>query len=546
MDTNMASTPAPAPAVAGKRRGPRGTGNGAQLRRRFLDALGPVPHADAGALDPAGVDAARVAWRGLAERAGWRPSYQRQALSALVRELEPDLPALAQAIQPGKRARRFRDRVVHTQSSHETRFNVQDCLPLCVRHLPAYSTPYQVLFGLAERLLRHCKSACRHTLQKRLVFLHRLLDHPPSLLREDGPPATAWGRLAAVSGLEWLRRLESLYAAGGHSLAARTLKVHVIHIRALHEQLLGPRTDRDTIPMRTGATHLDPVEPADGGDDDVEGDDGTAAAAAADARPGDPDHAAKVRLLGLLERRLCDGPDAGGPLPAPAPARRWAFLPEEVTAVLDAALTTPERLTILLLVTTGLRLGGLCRLRTTTRAEWGHEIPVDALHTVEKGNRPRTLDLLAPVRICLARYFREYQPRATGCLVFPASRDPTRCSVNPAGMWAKVRTVLHRAGIRGPHAHPHTFRHTYVHMMRHLGVPTDIIARMIGHANLQTTERVYSRFDAQELSSLTAAVPIFGGSVAAAQVTLRERWQAVVARINCPYEFSEREWHGLR
>jgi hypothetical protein len=83
-------------------------------------------------------------------------------------------------------------------------------------------------------------------------------------------------------------------------------------------------------------------------------------------------------------------------------------------------------------------------------------------------------------------------------------------------------------------------------MMRLMGVDSDIIARMVGHSQVQTTERIYGRFDNDELTALTAAVPLFGGSVAAARVTLKEQWKAVIARLNCPYEFSEREWHGLK
>lgn len=527
MDT---AGPSPAP-----RRAPRD--NGPQLRRRFLEALGPPdrwPAPDA-PWTPELVDAARAAWQRLADRGHWSPSYRRRALTSLVRALEGDQPGLARAISPNAKPRRFRDRVVHTESSHETRFYVQDCLPLRVRHQSAQSVAYQVLFGLTERLLKHCRSACRHTLQKRLLFLYRLLRLEPSLLHEGQSVAVAWERLGAVSGLTWLRRLEALYGTRP-AVAPHTLHVHLTLLRLLHEQLLGPRTDGDTLPTTTGPTVLEPLWQGDDEDDDGDPYD--------EAPPiGDPDHHAKLRVLGALRRRL----RPGAALPAaPPPPRQWAFRPDEVLAILDAALTTPERLIVLLLVTTGLRLGGLCRLRTTTRAHWGHEIPVEALHTVEKGNRPRNLVLLAPVRICLARYFREDQRDVTGCLVFPAARDPTQRSLHPTNMWQRIRVVLRRAGLTGPHAHPHTFRHTYVHMMRLMGVPTEIIAKMIGHANLQTTERVYSRFDPHELSSLAAGVPIFGGSVAAAQVSLRERWQEVVTRINCPYEFSEKEWFRLK
>lgn len=151
---------------------------------------------------------------------------------------------------------------------------------------------------------------------------------------------------------------------------------------------------------------------------------------------------------------------------------------------------------------------------------------------------------------------------------------------------------------------PHTFRHSFVHMLRMLGTPTEIIAKMVGHSSIQTTDRVYSRFVSQNQACVlcsamptprrlgplravlrpcmrtcgaASSLPPFHCSVGPSHrrawitpslthrvnhrlhtksldkagakqrrgVDLRDQWKAVVRRINCPYEFSDREWQGL-
>ena len=150
------------------------------------------------------------------------------------------------------------------------------------------------------------------------------------------------------------------------------------------------------------------------------------------------------------------------------------------------------------LLTTGVRIGGLCRMRCVPRAEWGAAFASTALCTVEKGNVPHSLHINATVRprpvfrpksclarILLARWFREHRPPSS-CYVFPSAAKPGT-PVSTSYMWRLIRGVLARAGVSGSHAHPHTFRHTFVHMMTGLGVSADVVARFVGHRSVATT-----------------------------------------------------------
>ena len=133
--------------------------------------------------------------------------------------------------------------------------------------------------------------------------------------------------------------------------------------------------------------------------------------------------------------------------------------------IVDAARTTEERLWVLLFLTTGVRLGGLCRIENHgTRASWARDLDAACLRTIEKGNVPRTLHLNEGTRLMLARWYREYDAVAGSGYLFRSVRRPEQC-VSSSAMWRSMRTVFRRAGLQGAaHAHPHTFRHTFVHI----------------------------------------------------------------------------------
>ena len=115
----------------------------------------------------------------------------------------------------------------------------------------------------------------------------------------------------------------------------------------------------------------------------------------------------------------------------PRPARRgsnhmgvFSFTAKEVRAIVDAAVTPRERVVLLLLLTTGLRLGGLARMRRPCVSPIHHarDVPVEWI-TIEKNHRTRGGPLRrgrpAPIRqihmsdacrILVARFLRGETP----------------------------------------------------------------------------------------------------------------------------------------
>ena len=509
--------------------GPRSIKNAVQLLKLFLHHLPPTGCTQA-AEDGEEVDQqqsrmelARKTWSQISDQRGWSKSYRKKALTNLSRALEVTGEVLlARTLNVQSKPRQ---KTVTTSSSHETRFLLHDCLPVSVRSKPVTSVLYQVFFRLGELMVRHLRSTCRHTLQKKLLFILRIIQtgERPLLITngcEDEDFNAAWERLQNVSAVDWLGRFDLLHA-GGRPLREKTFQMYLTTLRQLHEDILGPRKDNDVIPVANAASAMDI---SDGEEDDE--------------KKMNNDQTQRKQLLSRLKTRLC------GDLSLSAAPPRSSFNPEEVISILDSAVTSKERLIVMLLMTTGLRLGGLCRLRSSVRVEWGAEVPPDALSTVEKGNKMRMPVLVVPVKILLARYFREERPPMSAFL-FPAPTMPEK-AVHQTNMWKTIKDIFRRAKVTGRHAHPHTFRHTYVHMLRLLGVPTDVIAKLVGHSNLQTTEKTYSRFEHDEMAALTASIPLFGSSVALERDSLKERWKTVQRRLLCPYEFSEKEWHRLK
>lgn len=356
-----------------------------------------------------------------------------------------------------------------------------------MRRLAPTSLQYQILHRVVERLIPALRSACRRSLQKRLLFVNKLIFTTPPLLPVDTLPeadlTTAWTKLCAVTGQAWIDRTALAYE-GSPRVGIRFFRSNLFVLRLLYSEVLGPRMADDEIPTLGSTTWMVDL---DHSDSDGNGPDNTPPHTSQQHHNNTPQEAAgiltevedvitteeinrrRAALQGIQARACKTSHHFGSSSSATLfdENRRTAFTPEELEHIVDRSVTTQERLVVLLLATTGLRIGGLCRLQIRNpneRSHWGANIPADALSTVEKGNVHRTLALSSAVRILLARWFREDCPQVSGAFVFPAigrSSSPP-CSTSTANMWAIIRKVLERAGIRGPHAHPHTFRHTFV------------------------------------------------------------------------------------
>ena len=156
---------------------------------------------------------------------------------------------------------------------------------------------------------------------------------------------------------------------------------------------------------------------------------------------------------------------------------------------------------IRLLLLTGCRTGEILKLR------W-QEVDGDTLELEDSKTGPRQV-LLSPE----ARAIIERQPRSGSPWVFPSPVNPTRARVD-LSLWKKVRKL---AGIEDVRLHD--LRHTFASQAAMQGIPLPVVARLLGHAQVQMTLR-YAHVSDRDVE---AAAERIGGVMAGIMDVLRHK-----------------------
>lgn len=230
----------------------------------------------------------------------------------------------------------------------------------------------------------------------------------------------------------------------------------------------------------------------------------------------------------------------------------------EIRRIVVAAETTLERLIVALFISTGLRLGGLCRLQILLPG--GRHLPRHArdvpktLVTIEKGRKQRTVHINSVCRselhfwmwllfaqpnkkkgggstpgiwVLLAQWFCNQkanqgtndthkksdnscqppvgQDASRGSFVFPGRTEGS--PISRSKIWGLCRSLFSKAGVFGAHAHPHTFRHTVVKILFLTGNSFEIISKWIGHSSVTLTAGVYGKLGAADIQNQIQNVP---------------------------------------
>ena len=156
---------------------------------------------------------------------------------------------------------------------------------------------------------------------------------------------------------------------------------------------------------------------------------------------------------------------------------------------------------IRLLLLTGCRAGEMLKLR------W-REVNNDTLELEDSKTGPRQV-LLSPD----ARAVIERQPRSGSPWVFPSPMNPAQPRVD-LSLWKKVRKL---AGIEDVRLHD--LRHTFASQAAMQGIPLPVVARLLGHAQVQMTLR-YAHVSDRDVE---AAAERIGGVMAGIMDTLPVR-----------------------
>ena len=176
---------------------------------------------------------------------------------------------------------------------------------------------------------------------------------------------------------------------------------------------------------------------------------------------------------------------------------------EEMERLYAVTKTRPrDHLVYLLLITTGMRIGGLAKIvlrDVITISDSNVRIPRCG-RTLEKGSKWFTFMLAPVVHDALETWVKHHRPSSSSRYLFPGRRGVDG-HITTHTLRNSFRGMCRRAGLEGPHLHPHSIRHSYAHILLELGNDVDKVAKMLGHANSNTTEKFYLKESAAEAAS---------------------------------------------
>ena len=358
-----------------------------------------------------------------------------------------------------------------------------------------------------------------------------------------------WTFLESLSASAWLRRYAAVFTltrktreAVERRISFGLFKRHIRYISLLHSRVLQP-SSKCKIPVPT-CNRI-----AEGGDlpwqkQWVMSSSSSFGSSGSDNEAHDNGARMEIReLLGQLRTECCLA-DTESEI---VTERSYAFTPTEVRQMVESACGTQEQLILMLLLTTGMRIGGVARVQLPDPSKMIRSIDdvPDELVTTEKHNRCRRIRATRCVRILIARWYnhgRRQAPddRAPSPYLFPSpSTQRSAGHVTPRHVWQVCRGMFDRVGLRGPSVHPHTFRHTVVQMLFMTGSSFEAIAKWIGHASPAVTSSVYGRLSLRDVESSLGTVPFLSDHLASNTENDNNEWHSLSRFLRSPYQFFE-------
>lgn len=433
-------------------------------------------------------EAAQRTWDTMRRGAMWGPGYLRDVRTFLSRALLVYSETVAHVVNPGM----YKSTRVHVARSVVASFTIHECLPRHVRQ--SLSPSYHLLARIGERMLDCLASVSKAHMQTILVLVDHLLHAPPGLWAPGSSDDVEqrWAFLQGISARAWLQRYADVFFADdpNRRIGFDLFKRHIRYLSHLHGRVLNPTAVARTIPVpsahrvTTDAHRETPsTDETDEGSDSGMGFGSSGATTEAD-NAASTERQQLLGMLGDMRQRFCRPP----PSPVEQANRVFAFTPTEVrpgrgsgcrdpvatdggtrlqhtgTGARFPNTTAPQReqLMILLLLTTGLRIGGLARLQLSGPVPLtAADVPRE-LVTMEKSNNLRRILPSECCRVLLARWYNGgrrttiHHPESP--YVFPCPQGRLNRPVSTRYVWEVCRNLFARAGMKGQHCHPHTFR----------------------------------------------------------------------------------------
>jgi integrase len=173
---------------------------------------------------------------------------------------------------------------------------------------------------------------------------------------------------------------------------------------------------------------------------------------------------------------------------------------EELEKMFDSSkYSLRDHTMFLLMITTGMRAHGvsnikLCNICTIIN----NNITINKSgRTIEKGNKWFTFSISDNLSELLYKYINT-ERKSNSSYLFSGRGEDIGISTNRIN--SIIKNIALKAGIEGPHIHAHSIRHSFAHILLESGNRPEMVSKMLGHSNTQTTEQYYLKESAVEVA----------------------------------------------
>jgi integrase/recombinase XerD len=169
--------------------------------------------------------------------------------------------------------------------------------------------------------------------------------------------------------------------------------------------------------------------------------------------------------------------------------------PEQDAAMQDAVATPIERIIVMLLRYTGLRVSEACGLRWSDLDLANDSLQVRKSKTKSGVRVVPVPPILVPQLRVWQRYLEEQGLYGRDGFVL-ATKNET--AMKPQFVWRVVKRVGERAGL---YVSPHTLRRTYGSSLINNGCRLEVVSKALGHASTAVTEKSYAELTNAKIAS---------------------------------------------
>jgi integrase/recombinase XerD len=161
---------------------------------------------------------------------------------------------------------------------------------------------------------------------------------------------------------------------------------------------------------------------------------------------------------------------------------------------------------ISLMISTGIRVGELCKLRTSDVSHDGSTLRIHG-----KGSRDRIVYVTDPGLRTALRKLAVFRQKVLGDSSGPLFANRKGGKLRPHSFRSELRSFAGQAGLKR-RVTPHMLRHIAATLLIESGVDIRIVQRLLGHSSIATTE-IYTHVSDEALRSTLARANVLGGLV---------------------------------